>query len=122
MSLLTMRLSGSIRSLLIAATILLLAVITTSSRLLAGDAPSPSVTGPIEIGTLGGGYSHATAMNASGQMVGVSTPACECTGHAFSWTEAGGMVDLGALLPAANTSGSTTQVTAPSACTGSAPA
>ena len=45
----------------------------------------------VDLGTLGGDYSEAVAVNDSGQVVG------DANGHAFSWTAAGGMVDLGTL-------------------------
>jgi probable HAF family extracellular repeat protein len=44
----------------------------------------------VDLGTLGADSSPAFAVNANGQVVGTS-------GHAFSWTQAGGMVDLGTL-------------------------
>ena len=36
-------------------------------------------------------------MNDGGQVVGISTTAGNAATHAFSWTQAGGMVDLGTL-------------------------
>jgi probable HAF family extracellular repeat protein len=52
--------------------------------------------GMADLGTLGGGdYSHAAAMNASGEVVGTSAFPCP-TARAFAWTAAGGMVNLGA--------------------------
>src|SRR5205809_159353 len=58
-------------------------------------AAGPTVTA-IDLGTLGGNFSEALDMNASGQVVGESaTAALEF--HAFAWTKAGGMVDLGTL-------------------------
>ena len=51
----------------------------------------------IDLGTLGGTASYAVAMNVGGQVVGFSTTPGDVEGHAFSWTEAGGMVDLGTL-------------------------
>ncbi|MGO9489455.1 MAG: GDSL-type esterase/lipase family protein, partial [Solirubrobacteraceae bacterium] len=50
----------------------------------------------IDLGTLGGQYSDATAISNAGQVVGdAETSSGES--HAFSWTKAGGMVDLGTL-------------------------
>jgi probable HAF family extracellular repeat protein len=53
--------------------------------------------GLIDLGTLGGVRSRATAVNASGQVVGDSDTA-NGVQHAFSWTPAGGMIDLGSLV------------------------
>jgi probable HAF family extracellular repeat protein len=50
----------------------------------------------VDLGTLGGSYSYAAAVNDHGQVVGYSGLA-NGTNHAFSWTAAGGMVDLGTL-------------------------
>jgi probable HAF family extracellular repeat protein len=64
----------------------------------AGSLPaaSPSVTA-IDLGTLGGTESSATAVNEHGQVVGWSLIAGDAATHAFSWTKEGGMVDLGTL-------------------------
>ena len=51
----------------------------------------------VDLGTLGGVYSRAAAVNDSGQVVGYSCYGAACDSHAFSWTQAGGMVDLGTL-------------------------
>ena len=51
----------------------------------------------VDLGTLGGSSSHATAVNASGQVVGHSATVGDAETHAFSWTQAGGMIDLGTL-------------------------
>jgi probable HAF family extracellular repeat protein len=51
---------------------------------------------PIDLGTFGGRFSIANAINASGRVVGASQIA-DGRYHAFSWTAAGGMVDLGTL-------------------------
>src|SRR4051794_12756852 len=48
----------------------------------------------IDLGTLGGSSAGSSAVNDAGQVVGQSdTSAGEL--HAFSWTQAGGMIDLG---------------------------
>ena len=52
---------------------------------------------PIDLGTLGGNFSSANAVNAVGQVVGQSAIAGDVNTHAFSWTAAGGMIDLGTL-------------------------
>jgi probable HAF family extracellular repeat protein len=52
---------------------------------------------PIDLGTLGGTYSAATALNDSGQVVGLSFTRGDRHAHAFSWTESDGMIDLGTL-------------------------
>jgi probable HAF family extracellular repeat protein len=51
-----------------------------------------------DLGHLGGGTSRATAINNNEVVVGFSTR-INGTGYAFSWTRAGGMVDLNTLLP-----------------------
>ena len=54
----------------------------------------------VDLGTLGGTFfpfTQAVAVNDSGQVVGVSYPAGGAHLHAFSWTAAGGMIDLGTL-------------------------
>jgi probable HAF family extracellular repeat protein len=68
-----------------------LALVLTS----AAQADPPAVTAT-DIGTLGGTRGEAKAVNASGQVVGISTTAAGQQ-HAFSWTRAGGMTDLGTL-------------------------
>jgi probable HAF family extracellular repeat protein len=64
----------------------------------AAHADSPTSDSPriVDLGTLDGTNSFATAQNEQGQVVGASDTA---TGeqHAFSWTKRGGMVDLGTL-------------------------
>jgi probable HAF family extracellular repeat protein len=49
-----------------------------------------------DLGTLGGQYSFAQALNGSGQVTGTSGLACGCAGHAFLYTGMQ-MVDLGTL-------------------------
>lgn len=73
-----------------------------SAALLACAAASPAhpavqSVAPTDLGTLGGSYSFAYAVNATGQTVGVSYTAGDTYIHAFSWTEGDGMVDLGTL-------------------------
>jgi probable HAF family extracellular repeat protein len=55
-----------------------------------GASSSPAA---IELGTLGGSSSFAEALNASRQVVGISTAVVNGASHAFSWTKRGGMVD-----------------------------
>src|SRR2546427_12260899 len=75
--------------------LVVLAVVLSPFIALAGDGrPGPFI--PIDLGTLGGVFSSASAINANGQVVGGSQTA-DGTYHAFSWTAAGGMVDLGTL-------------------------
>jgi probable HAF family extracellular repeat protein len=49
-----------------------------------------------DLGSLGGHFSEAYGINASGAVVGYSYLADNSTYHAFLWTAAGGMQDLGA--------------------------
>jgi len=49
-----------------------------------------------DLGTLGGSWSEAAAMNNSAEVTGLSATATGDT-HAFYWSPAGGMVDLGTL-------------------------
>jgi probable HAF family extracellular repeat protein len=51
----------------------------------------------VDLGTLGGTFSEAVAVSASGQVVGGSSLPGDASQHAFSWTEKGGMRDLGTL-------------------------
>ena len=50
---------------------------------------------PIDVGTLGG-WTNASDVNDSGQVVGLSET-LDGRRHAYSWTRAGGLVDLGTL-------------------------
>ncbi len=60
---------------------------------------------PLDLGTLGGPTSSANAISNSGQVVGSSDLANGGVG-AFSWTAAGGMVNLGSLDPSYSYDGS----------------
>src|SRR5437773_7419342 len=68
---------------------LLIAILLAAHAWTAYAAEDPFI--PIDLGTLGGTYSSAVAVNTSGQVVGASN------GRAFLWTQAGGMIDLGTL-------------------------
>jgi probable HAF family extracellular repeat protein len=61
---------------------------------LAFPAAGEAQPAPVDLGTLGGSGSVAVAVNDHGQAVGVSNLALDAVFHAFSWTAAGGMVDL----------------------------
>lgn len=68
---------------------------------IAGDAEDHAFSwtqagGIVDLGTLGGTWSFAVALNSRGQVVGESQSAGGDP-HAFSWTRAGGMVDLGTI-------------------------
>jgi probable HAF family extracellular repeat protein len=52
--------------------------------------------GMIDLGTFGGTYSYAYAINSQGQVVGDAETASG-EDHAFLWSAAGGMIDLGSL-------------------------
>jgi probable HAF family extracellular repeat protein len=54
--------------------------------------------GMTDLGHLGGGTSHASAISNNGVVVGWST-LINSAGHAFRWTKRGGMIDLNTLLP-----------------------
>ena len=54
--------------------------------------------GMTDLGHLGGGTSHATAISNNGVVVGWST-LLNGAFHAFRWTKADGMIDLNTLLP-----------------------
>jgi probable HAF family extracellular repeat protein len=62
---------------------------------LAAAAPAAPTT-IVDLGTLGGSYSEARAVNQRGQVVGDSLPADSTLPHAFLW-EGGRMRDLGTL-------------------------
>src|SRR5438046_8558798 len=83
---------------------ILLVVLLASPQAATGDA----ATGPfilMDLGTLGGNRGVARAVNNSGQVVGTSSTAGG-KNRAFSWTAAGGMIDLGTLGgPSSETAG-----------------
>jgi probable HAF family extracellular repeat protein len=57
-----------------------------------------SSTGIVDLGTLGGATSIATALSSDGTtIVGVSDASGQGGAHAFRWTAASGMIDLGTL-------------------------
>ncbi len=72
------------------------AALTARPAVSAAAGPAPGATQPTDLGTLGGGYSEAFAVNASGQVVGTSATASD-ERHAFLWTAERGMRDLGTL-------------------------
>ena len=73
--------------------------VVVSAIVLAGLNASPanaSTFQAIDLGTLGGTFASANAVNASGQAAGFSLIAGDAEEHDFFWTQAGGMIDLGA--------------------------
>jgi probable HAF family extracellular repeat protein len=69
-----------------------------------------------DLGTLGGTFSSASAINELGQVTGVADTAGGAS-HAFRWTAAGGMRDLGTL---GGTFSYASAINAPGQVTGSA--
>src|SRR6266536_6626276 len=91
----SMKLTAAARSRRVA-----LATLTFLTAAVAADASAAFTL--VELGTLGGTSSWMaspgpSAVNASGQVVGTSQTAGDVDSHAFSWTQAGGMIDLGTL-------------------------
>jgi probable HAF family extracellular repeat protein len=77
--------------------LLALAVAVLAPAMFAGGSGAAAPAFPsVDLGTLGGASSNAVAINDAGQVVGWSTTASEVR-HAFAWTPAAGMVDLGSL-------------------------
>src|SRR5918995_3705587 len=73
---------------------LIIAVVVAVGALAVGAQASQGFT-IVDLGTLGGSYSDGVAINPSGQVVGSSYTAAGSQ-HAFSWTQAGGVGELGA--------------------------
>ena len=73
-------------------------MVVGSSGVAKSDALLWSPNGSYQVlGTLGGKYAYAYAINNLGQVVGYSTLPGDSTFHAFLWTQSGGMQDLGSL-------------------------
>jgi probable HAF family extracellular repeat protein len=70
-----------------------IAIVVSSGTAAAQTSPAIACR---DLGTLGGGYSHAADINDHGEIVGVGTTTADET-HAFLWTPATGMRDLGTL-------------------------
>src|SRR5438094_216228 len=81
------------------ATSLLVALVL--GALLTGGAGASSSPLAVDLGTLGGSCGGAdgvaVGVHVSGLVLGVSNATGDPALHAFSWTQAGGMVDLGTL-------------------------
>lgn len=69
---------------------------TSSEKTLVGGATKLTSVTRLDLGTLGGASSYAADINSGNIVVGWSETAAGAT-HAFRWTAAGGMVDLGTL-------------------------
>lgn len=72
-------------------------VFVTFSVLAAGQAMAATPVTQTDLGTLGGGFSRVSAINAGGTVVGTSSLTGGGAARAFAWTPAGGMVNLGSL-------------------------
>ncbi|NOU14538.1 MAG: hypothetical protein HOO92_11365, partial [Methylococcaceae bacterium] len=59
----------------------------------------PYSAGPTNLGTLGGSYSEANAVNIAGQVTGVASILGDSQFRGFIWQAGQGMVDLGSLTP-----------------------
>ncbi len=59
--------------------------------------PNGTIGTMLDLGSLGGGFSYALAINDSGQVVGGSWIKENYANHAFFWSPGGGMMDLGTL-------------------------
>ncbi len=81
-----------------------LSLLAVTIAAFAGSARAATSYTIMDLGTLGGTFSQASGINGSGQVVGASETTGGLTEHAFSWTQAGGMMDLGT-LPGGNVSG-----------------
>src|SRR2546430_304434 len=80
-----------------AAVLALAAVFVFTTGVAAAESAGSPAFLAVDLGTLGGSTSFATAVNGSGEVVGVGISAGDAGNHAFSWTQAGGLVDLGTL-------------------------
>ena len=67
------------------------AALSVFVSLAGASGPTPPLFTMIDLGSLGGSYSAAQAISNNGQVVG------ESNAHAFYWTQATGMMDLGTL-------------------------
>ena len=67
------------------------------SGLVDGNPAAQSSFVAIDLGTFGGTFSRAIAINDAGQVVGYSQLREDRATHVFSWTAVGGMRDLGTL-------------------------
>jgi probable HAF family extracellular repeat protein len=65
------------------------AVVMCSAIVLASTIDGSAAPTAVDLGTLGGTFSSAAAVNANGQVVGDSYLAGDTADHAFSWTAAG---------------------------------
>src|SRR5438552_9542030 len=77
---------------------LLIAILLAAHAGTAYAAEGPFI--PIDLGTLAGTESEASGVNDSGQVVASSSTGDSAALHPFSWTQAGGMIDLGTLFGA----------------------
>jgi probable HAF family extracellular repeat protein len=70
-------------------------VLATAAMAAGGKHPAPFVA--VDLGTIGGDFSEASAVSSEGIVVGRSSVDDSVARHAFMWSQVTGMIDLGTL-------------------------